>query len=1209
MQSQLAWTFKAIAAVLLPFADATIGGWVVPVTVPDCSASSCCIAGDSITSIEWKFTLGTALSADGDTITITAKQGLFNANVFAGTSADLTAVVQTLTDSVAPVTHAASVTRHAVVSSTPNVLTITIANGGDIQAGLVTIKLGAGAFSALTTGGSAITFDIAATGNTALTGQTGYTPSSSCPVAGYITPVTVPDCSTCCVAGDSFTSIEWKFTLSAALVANADTITITAKSGGSVANIFQASADLTAAVGTLSDSAGPVTHTGGSKDVVVSSTTSVLTLTLQSTRDIAKGLVTIKMGSAALASLTAAGTQIDFDIAATGNTALTGQSGYTPAASCPLSAYVTPVTVPDCGTCCAAGALFTSLEWKFTLAGALTANSNTIVITAKDGGSTANVFAVSTDLTASVLTLTDSGGTVSHASGGHVLITSIATALTLTVQNNGDIAAGQVTIKMGSGAFAAITAAGTAITFDIAATGNTALTAQTGYTPVSTCPIGGYVTPVTVPDCSSCCIAGDTFTSIKWQFEIQRGLTANGDAITITAKGPSNLAASIFAPSADHTAAVDTLTDSNGPVTHSGGDVVVSSTASVLTITVQTGGDVASGLVTIQLGTAAFAAITTGGSAITFDITATGNTAITGNTGYTPSTSCPIGGYVTPVTIPDCASCCTDGASMTSMKWQFTLPTSLSAAGNTITVTAKNGAFGANIFSGTNADLTGSVLTLTDSAGAITHTGGGKDVVVSSSSDTLTLTVQTGGDIATGLITIELGTAAFAGITAAGTAITFDIAATGITGITAQSGYTPQASCAMSGWVTPTTVPVCSVCCAAGSSFTSIEWRFTLATALTSDGNTITITAKNGVSAANIFAGTSVDLSTAVNTLLDSNGAVTFSGGSRHAVVSSTASVLTITVANGGDIAAGQVTIKLGSTAFAAITAASTAISFDVAATHNTGLTAQGGYTPQATCAGTVLGDPIAEYGHMKTEFVIPQGTFSPLLQSPDIHVSAKPHPGEKSQEQWLSEVRVTSRSGLELLEVRIRNDLAIFNRSRVPRNAFESLEIRLGPAKEPVLLVPPPDEHLTALRGKVVFLFGQQRSLFDGDGPRREVVMIVTAAMKMVIVSSSAQEFYTDPGLALKHAHLDLMFPEINQPDRLSGLLPELWGLQPLSNTSASTIKHVIGEAYDTNVSSEQEFATKSPLLKDACDEKANPSFSSADGSCNSPLANKLSL
>merc|ERR1712217_488084 len=72
-----------------------------------------------------------------------------------------------------------------------------------------------------------------------------------------------------------------------------------------------------------------------------------------------------------------------------------------------------------------------------------------------------------------------------------------------------------------------------------------------------------------------------------------------------------------------------------------------------------------------------------------------------------------------------------------------------------------------------------------------------------------------------------------------------------------------------------------------------------------------------------------------------------------------------------------------------------------------------------------------------------------------------------------------------------------------------------------------------------------------------RECAEIAGLVVHMYICSAPATEYYGHlRHLALKFAHLDMIFLEIVNYKAVTGLLPELWGVQPMSETTKSFLK-----------------------------------------------------
>lgn len=70
-----------------------------------------------------------------------------------------------------------------------------------------------------------------------------------------------------------------------------------------------------------------------------------------------------------------------------------------------------------------------------------------------------------------------------------------------------------------------------------------------------------------------------------------------------------------------------------------------------------------------------------------------------------------------------------------------------------------------------------------------------------------------------------------------------------------------------------------------------------------------------------------------------------------------------------------------------------------------------------------------------------------------------------------------------------------------------------------------------------------------DREAPRREGVLITSNSVKILILSTSALEFYWDDAdehRALKYAHLDFEVFDMRGASSWTGLLPKVWGIVP---------------------------------------------------------------
>jgi len=204
--------------------------------------------------------------------------------------------------------------------------------------------------------------------------------------------------------------------------------------------------------------------------------------------------------------------------------------------------------------------------------------------------------------------------------------------------------------------------------------------------------------------------------------------------------------------------------------------------------------------------------------------------------------------------------------------------------------------------------------------------------------------------------------------------------------------------------------------------------------------------------------------------------------------------------------------------------------------------------------AAGVWGDPITYFGDRRQEFKLPLGVLTPMLLLPDMHVFATAFQGKGNDEQWMASALVTTPAGQEVVSVEIKRNLASFNRSRLAPNAFETILVRINGSAIVQKILPRPDEFFLHWTG-IHVAFARIRSASGrpvqlDEPPRREAVMVTSNYAKIMIVSSSATEYYTeDPLLSLQYSHLDLMIMDMSEPSKFRGLLPELWGIAPRSS------------------------------------------------------------
>merc|ERR1719401_1390471 len=103
---------------------------------------------------------------------------------------------------------------------------------------------------------------------------------------------------------------------------------------------------------------------------------------------------------------------------------------------------------------------------------------------------------------------------------------------------------------------------------------------------------------------------------------------------------------------------------------------------------------------------------------------------------------------------------------------------------------------------------------------------------------------------------------------------------------------------------------------------------------------------------------------------------------------------------------------------------------------------------------------------------------------------------------------------------------------------------------------MPPFDNQFTHSDG-FHFILGKLPCLVKKGLPCREYALVAGKFGKILVASSSAQEWYGNHNmiLALKNAHLDLEFFDMLQTEDFEGLLPELWGFRRMSNLTIAML------------------------------------------------------
>lgn len=208
--------------------------------------------------------------------------------------------------------------------------------------------------------------------------------------------------------------------------------------------------------------------------------------------------------------------------------------------------------------------------------------------------------------------------------------------------------------------------------------------------------------------------------------------------------------------------------------------------------------------------------------------------------------------------------------------------------------------------------------------------------------------------------------------------------------------------------------------------------------------------------------------------------------------------------------------------------------------------------------AGFVGDDPITVYNNVFRRFWLPEGVLVPLLRTPELQLLGAATRSGSGQEQWIDRLLVAGPAGEPVLRVAIREDLDSFNASgrALRAGVVESLDIALdwlGGVR--LTEMPAPDSYALEW-GSVAFAVGATPARI-GEA-QAEMLVVEGRSARIIVISTAASGFGRgEAHLAAKDAHLDFALqlkPE--QRGSCEGLLPELWGLRPISEGTAAMLE-----------------------------------------------------
>jgi hypothetical protein len=213
---------------------------------------------------------------------------------------------------------------------------------------------------------------------------------------------------------------------------------------------------------------------------------------------------------------------------------------------------------------------------------------------------------------------------------------------------------------------------------------------------------------------------------------------------------------------------------------------------------------------------------------------------------------------------------------------------------------------------------------------------------------------------------------------------------------------------------------------------------------------------------------------------------------------------------------------------------------------------------------GLIVGsDPVTHNGNTSIKFWLPNYELKPLLQTPHLTLSASTFPGPSKDLQWFERFVITSATGSPIVQVAIKHQL---NFSRIaPPRVFSQLDINIKGDPIPLKTMQPIyvskngrelyQDYATE-SGAVQFRVGRQ----EHSPPRiysrsYEYVYIQSPDLEFAIVPAhAANEFRSDwfqnkREAAYEYTHVDMMILHMRDQGNFNGILPQLWGVKPMSD------------------------------------------------------------
>jgi hypothetical protein len=223
--------------------------------------------------------------------------------------------------------------------------------------------------------------------------------------------------------------------------------------------------------------------------------------------------------------------------------------------------------------------------------------------------------------------------------------------------------------------------------------------------------------------------------------------------------------------------------------------------------------------------------------------------------------------------------------------------------------------------------------------------------------------------------------------------------------------------------------------------------------------------------------------------------------------------------------------------------------------------------TSASTGFGTIVSssgsgsDPVARFGDVQREFELPPDVMTTLLEAPNLKIRGSVFEGTGPYEQWFGTIVLTTPWQDRSLEIKMRQNLDTYNASGLPQSSFRTLDISLRSGNRVTPITDIYDTIPWELFGHQICFRRIERNFHVASATigrfKRECVDVAGEHLHVYICSTPASEYYGHlRHLSLKYAHLDTLFIEVRNFTALTGLLPELWGVHPMSETTKKYVK-----------------------------------------------------